>query len=95
MTRVASGSEGEKIAKEISEILGLKHCRKLDIHMKRGEIFTVEAEFYLDQDGALQLPALFQEYELIPKGEPKELHTAVDISCMNDEVDKYEFKVIK
>jgi len=61
-----------KIAKEICDALGLKHVRKLDIHMESNSIFIVEAEMYMEVDGAKQLPAVLRKFTLIPLVEAEE-----------------------
>jgi len=56
-----------KVAKEICDALGLKHVRKLDIHMEMGSMFTIEAEMFMEVDDAVQLPAIFKRFELVEK----------------------------
>lgn len=58
---------GHKIGKEIADALGIKHCRKLDIHIHTDEIVTVEAEFYPEIDGIKQLVPILKRYELVEK----------------------------
>ena len=53
-----------KVCKEISDALGLKNVRKLDLHMACGEVVTITAEFFPEVDGVKQLPAILKTYEL-------------------------------
>lgn len=63
---------GDKIGKEIADGLGLKHVRRLDIHIACHEVVTVTAEFYLEIDGVKQLVPILKRYELVEKKETKE-----------------------
>jgi len=58
---------GDNVGKEIADALGIKYCRKLDIHFRMGAIATVEAEFYPEIDGVKQLLPIFKKYELVEK----------------------------
>lgn len=58
---------GRKIGKEIADALGIKHCRKLDIHISLKEFVTIEAEFYPEIDGVKQLLPVLKRYELVEK----------------------------
>ena len=60
-------AESINIGKEISDVLGLKHVKKLDIHMAHDEITTVEAVMYPEIDGVKQLPAILKKFELRAK----------------------------
>ena len=64
-----SGRNGEKLAIEICDALGLKHVKRLDIHIAKNEIFTVVAEIYPEIDGVKQLPAILKKFELVPINE--------------------------
>jgi len=88
-------SAATKLGKAITEALGLKHCTALDIHIAYDELITVTAKVYPDEDGIKQFPLIFQEYELVPKGEPRECPTAIPITCIGEGIESYEFKVIK
>ena len=58
---------GRTIGKEIADALGIKHCRKLDIHIPLKEIVTVEAEFFPEIDGVKQLLPILKKYKLVEK----------------------------
>ena len=60
---------GRTIGKEIADALGIKHCRKLVIHIPLKEIVTVEAEFYPEIDGVKQLLPILKRFELVDKSE--------------------------
>ena len=60
-------SGNHRLAKEICDALGLKHVRKLDIHLACDEIMTATAEFYPEVDGVKQFPAILKKFELVPK----------------------------
>lgn len=62
----------DNVCKEISDVLGLKHVRKLIIHMEVGKIVTVEAEFYPEVDGIRQLPAILKRFNLVEEAEAGE-----------------------
>ena len=62
----------DKICKEISDALGLKHVRKLIINMEVGHIVTVEAEFYPEIDGIRKLPAILKMFNLVEAAEKTE-----------------------
>ena len=88
-------SGNDKIAKDICDALGLKHVRALDIHVSVDELFTVTAKFYPDKDGVKQFPLMFQKFELVAKGEPKECPVAIETTCVGEGVANYDFKVVK
>ena len=88
-------SAADKIGKEICDVLGLKHCCEMDIHIAKDEIITIMAKIYPDRDGVKQLPLMFQGFELVAKGEPKECPTMVDTTCIGDEYADGVFKVVK
>ena len=58
---------GHKFGKEIADALGIKHCRKLDIHIPLKGVVTIEAEFYPEIDGVKQLLPILKKYELVEK----------------------------
>lgn len=60
-----------KLAGEIAEALGIKNCRHLEIHFHVNEFATVRAEFFPEEDGVKKFPAIFKEYILVEKPEPK------------------------
>lgn len=62
----------DKIGKEIADIFGLKHVRRIDIHIAHHAIVTVTAEFYPEIDGVKQLVPILKRYELVEKKEVKE-----------------------
>lgn len=86
---IAGGIEGEVYAKEICDALGLKHVKRLVITMGHEEVFTVEAEMYMEIDGVKQLPAIIKHFELVPKVEIE------DVSAMGDTTDHYQTKEVK
>jgi len=57
----------DKIGGEIANALGLKHVRRLDLHVTMGEIVTVTVVFYPEIDGVKQLMPILQKYELVEK----------------------------
>ncbi len=57
----------DEVCTEICEALGLKHVRKLNLHMGIDEIVTVEAEFYPEIDGVKQLVPILKKFELVEK----------------------------
>ena len=59
-------NSGQKIAKEICDVLGLKHVIILDIHLAVNEMMAVTATFYPEIDGIIQLPAILKKFELVP-----------------------------
>lgn len=63
----------DKICREICEALGIKHGKKLDIHMAADSIMTVTAEFYPEIDGVRQFPSILEEYVVITKKELEKL----------------------
>ena len=70
-------SLSEKICKEICDVLGLKHVRKLDIHMEVDKTITAEVECYLDIDGVRQFPTILKKFELVEIVEKKEIKESV------------------
>jgi hypothetical protein len=60
-----------ELEKEICDALGLKHCRKLDIHFAVDEIATVTAEFFPEVDGVKQFPAILKKFRLEPIDDKK------------------------
>jgi hypothetical protein len=61
----------EEVAKEICDVLGIEHARKLDIHFEAGKIATVEAEFYPVIDNIKQFPVIIKKYKLVVDEESK------------------------
>ena len=55
---------GRTIGKEICDVLGLKHCQSLDIHIAYNEIVTVIAKFHPEVDGVMQFPAILKKFRL-------------------------------
>ena len=88
-------SAADKLGGDICKVLGLQHCTSLDIHIAKDEIVTVTAKFYPDKDGMKQLPLMFQAFELVAISEPKECPTAVDTTCIGEDIENYDFKVVK
>jgi len=74
-------SSSNLICQEICEALGLKHVRRLDIHLAVDEIVTVKAEFYPEKDGVKQFPAILRKFQLVPCVE--------DVTCLGDEVGSF------
>lgn len=64
-------SQVEMAAKEICDVLGLKHCSKLDIRFEVGGLATVDARFIPEIDGVKQFPAILKKFKLIPIEECK------------------------
>ena len=60
-------SSNDKMCQDICEALGLKHVRKLDIHMAVDEIVTIRAEYYPEKDGIMCLPSILKDFALIRK----------------------------
>lgn len=61
--------KSDEIGKEISDALGLKHVRKMDIHFEAGKIVTIDVELYPEIDGIKQFPSIFKRFELVEKKE--------------------------
>jgi hypothetical protein len=77
-------SVADVIGKEICDVLGLKHCSLLDIHIERGEVVTVTARMYPEREGMEQLPAILRKYKLV----------SIDIedtTCIGDAVESCIF----
>jgi len=55
---------GSEIGMEIAEALGIRHCRSLRINIPSDGFVTVDAEFFVEKDGAKQFPAIFKRFEL-------------------------------
>lgn len=77
MAILTGRGEGGKIAKEICDVLGLKHVRCLDLHMAINDIFTVTATFYPEIEGVKQFSTIIKKYKLalIDENEFKEPET--------------------
>lgn len=56
-----------KLCSNIASVLGIKHCRWLNINMHVDDVVIVKAEFYPEIDGVVQVESIFQEYELVKK----------------------------
>jgi len=89
-------SPSEKICKEICDALGLKHVKKLDIHMAVDKIVTGEAVFYPEVDGVRQIVPILRKFELIPKSdvelEPIMISdNAADVTGVGEEYQKIEW----
>ena len=72
MAAIMAVSTKDKICGEICDALGLKHVRKLDLHMAIGEIMTCEVEFYPEEDGIKQMIPLLGKFKLVLR-EPKNM----------------------
>lgn len=86
MEIAANGGEGGLLAKEICDVLGLKHVRDLKIHMSSKGPFTVTAEMYMDIDGSKQLPAILQKFELKP------IVNLENTTVLGQEIETFSFK---
>ncbi|HUU40863.1 MAG TPA: hypothetical protein VMW42_07980 [Desulfatiglandales bacterium] len=90
-------SPAEKICKEVCDALGLKHVRKLDLHMEVDKVVTCEAVFYPEEDGVKQIIPILGKFELIPVGSTveeinDEYDGAVDVTCLGDKYEQFELK---
>jgi hypothetical protein len=74
----------DQLGKELSDALGLKHVRMLDIHCEVNSLVTVTAEFYPEEDGVIQFPAILRKYKLQP------ITMADEITALEDSVRKYK-----
>jgi hypothetical protein len=74
----------DKIGKEICDVLGLKHCSLLDIHIAKGEIVTVTARIYPEKEGMKQVPSILRKYKLVSTD-------IEETTCIGDEVADYHF----
>ena len=54
-----------KLAKEICDALGIKNCKRLDLHMAYDEIFTATVEFYPEIDGIEQMVPILKKFKLV------------------------------
>jgi len=61
-----SKSSDDLIGKKICDALGLKHVKRLDIHMGVNEITTVKVEMSADIEGLKQFPAILKKFQLVP-----------------------------
>lgn len=59
------------VCKEICDALGLKHVRKLDIHMAYDKVVTIEAELFPEENGMRQLVSILKKYHLLEVKETK------------------------
>ena len=53
--------------KEIADVLGLQHCKKLCIKMEVGEVVKVEAECFVEKDGVVQALSILKRFEWVEK----------------------------
>lgn len=86
-------SPSDKICKEICDMIGLKHARKLNIYMETGKPITAEAEFYPEIDGVRQIVPVLRKLQLIPMSEDVELDKSMIGDCAADTTalgDKHE-----
>ena len=51
---------------EICEALGLKHVRRIDLHMAIDSVVIAEVEYYPEKNGVLKLPAILKKFKLVP-----------------------------
>lgn len=58
---------GGKLGGLIAEVLGVEHCKKMTLVFETNKPATVIAECCIEEDKALALPALLEEYELVEK----------------------------
>ena len=85
----------DELAKKFCDALGLKHCYELLIHFKVGEVSKVTATFYPEKFELRRLPKLLQEFKLEPISEAKEVPEVIEITCIGDEINQFEYKVVK
>jgi len=52
------------MCREIAEALGIKHCRRLDLHMALNEAVTVTAEFYPERDQLKYIAPILKKYKI-------------------------------
>jgi hypothetical protein len=81
-------SAADKIGKEICDVLGLKHCSLLDIHIAKNEIVTVTAKFYPDKDGVKQFPEILKKFKLV------DIIETEDTTCIGDEMESWRVKEV-
>ena len=55
--------------KEIADVLGLQHCKKLCIKMEVGEVVKVEAECFVEKDGIVKTLSVLKRFEWVEKDE--------------------------
>lgn len=59
----------DEIGKEICEAFGLKHVRKMDIHLEAHKTVIIDVEYSPEIDGVKQIAAIFRKFELTEKKE--------------------------
>ena len=79
----------DAICKEICDSLGLKHVRRLDLHMAFDEIVTVTVEYYPEIYGIKQLPAILKRFELVEIPDPEKIK---ETTTIGDEIRTYQEK---
>lgn len=52
----------DQVCADIAEALGIKNCRRLDIHMEVDEKVTVTTEFYPERDQVKQIAPILKKY---------------------------------
>lgn len=86
---------GDKIGKQIADILGIKHCRMIDLHLQAGRPATIKAEFYLEDDeGFRKFPPMFQNYELVEIDTEKETDFG-EVTEFDQEIADFDLEAIK
>lgn len=58
-------------AKELCDALGLKHVRRLNLHIAVGEVAVITAEFFPEINNIKQVPAILKKYKLVEIEEPE------------------------
>ena len=53
--------------KEIADVLGLRHCKKLCLKMEVGLPVIVEAECHVEKDGVLSTLTILKRFEWVEK----------------------------
>jgi hypothetical protein len=54
----------DKIGREISDALGLKRARKIDIHLEARKPVVIDVEFIPDEDGVKAVGTIIKRYTL-------------------------------
>ena len=89
MSEFVVGSE--KIAKEICDILGLKHVRKLKLELAYDGLFTCEAEFLITKNQTKRLIPVLGKFELVPVS-IEEKDGIEDVTTVGEETTRYQFE---
>jgi hypothetical protein len=60
------------LAKEICDVLGLKHVKKLDLHFDVNSAVTADVVFYPEKDGIKQTITIMRRYtfSIVDESEP-------------------------